>query len=237
MSCTEPGLLGTDTTMLVQSRAVAAGMASVCGRQMTEKRVRLYASSWIACDTMCRPNWAAARSLARPAQAGLVDASRALFAAAGLNPDTGAGTVTNATALAAWQALAGTDTARALERHRIARFEKKPPAYPVRWLNQALNKFGLDLEAGERNRIPVDMPLKEEVFRPHVDQSREQRYTIRREPSKDKAGVRMAHPGWNLMQQYHEARQALPRREFSRPAAVDIDIGAVIRNAHPLLGK
>jgi len=148
-----------------------------------------------------------------------------------MNPDTGAGTVTNATALAAWQALAGTPDAQVLERHRIARFEKKPPTYPVRWLNQALNKFGLDLEAGERNRIPVDMPLKEGVFRPHVDQSREQRYTIRREPSMDKAGVRMAHPGWNLMQQYHEARMSLPRREFSRPVNVDIDISAVTRNA------
>ena len=41
MSCTEPGLLGTDTTRLVQSLPVAAGMASVCGRQMTAKRVRL----------------------------------------------------------------------------------------------------------------------------------------------------------------------------------------------------
>ena len=41
MSCTEPGLLGTDTTMLVQSRPVAAGIARVCGRQITAKRVRL----------------------------------------------------------------------------------------------------------------------------------------------------------------------------------------------------
>ena len=47
----------------------------------------------------------------------------------------------------------------------------------------------------------------------------------------DKAGVRMTHPGWNAMRGYHEARMALPRREFQRPATVDIDIGAVIRNA------
>lgn len=167
---------------------------------------------------------------ARSHRQALVEASRTLFTAAGLNPDTGEGVVTNASALAAWKALAGTDTARALERHRIARFEKKPPAYPVRWLNQALNKFGLDLEAGQHARL-ADMPGKEEVFRPHVCQSREQRYTIRREASMDKAGVRVTHPGWNAMKQYHEARLALPRREFQRPVNVDIDIGAVIRNA------
>ena len=170
---------------------------------------------------------------ARSHRQALVDASRALFSAAGLNPDTGNGTVTNATALAAWKSLAGTDTARALERHRIARFEKKPPSYPVRWLNQAINKFGLDLEAA-RPRL-VHMPGKEEVLRAHVDQTetpeRERTYTIRREPTMDKAGVRMTHPGWNAMRGYHEARMALPRREFQRPATVDIDIGAVIRNA------
>ena len=167
---------------------------------------------------------------ARSHRQALVEASRALFEAAGLNPDTGEGTVTNASALAAWKALAGTPTAQVLERHRIARFEKKPPAYPVRWLNQALNKFGLDLEAGEHSRL-ADMPGKEEVFRPHVCQSREQRYTIRREASMDKAGVRVTHPGWDTMRQYHEARMALPRREFSRPVNVDIDIGAVINSA------
>ena len=169
---------------------------------------------------------------ARSHRQALVDASRALFAAADLNPDTGAGTVTNASALAAWRALAGTPDAQVLERHRIARFEKKPPTYPVRWLNQALNKFGLDLEAGERC---VHMPLKEEVFRAHVDaasgEERERTYTIRRDPTMDKAGERMTHPGWNLMRQYHEARAQLPRREFQRPVNVDIDIGAVIRNA------
>ena len=171
---------------------------------------------------------------ARSHRQSLVACSRALFAAAGLDPDTGNGMVTNATALAAWNALAGTDTARALERHRVARFEKKPPAYPVRWLNQAINKYGLDLEAGEHNRL-AHMPGKEEVFRPHVcqpaPQERERTYTIKRDPTMDKAGVRMKHPGWNAMKQYHEARQALPRREFQRPVKVDIDIGAVVRNA------
>jgi hypothetical protein len=33
--------LGTDTIRLVQSRPEAGGIASVCGRQITEKRVRL----------------------------------------------------------------------------------------------------------------------------------------------------------------------------------------------------
>ena len=35
------GWFGTDTTRLVQSRPVAGGIARVCGRQMTAKRVRL----------------------------------------------------------------------------------------------------------------------------------------------------------------------------------------------------
>ena len=169
---------------------------------------------------------------ARSHRQSLVECSRAFFEAAGLDPDTGNGTVTNATALAAWNALAGTDTARALERHRVARFERKPPAYPVRWLNQAINKYGLDLDAGARS---VHMPGKEEVLRPHVDvnagEERERTYTIKRDPTMDKAGVRMKHPGWNLMRQYHLARMALPRREFQRPVNVDIDIGAVVRNA------
>ena len=167
---------------------------------------------------------------ARSHRQALVDASRALFASAGLDPDTGAGTVTHATALAAWQSLAGTPTAQVLERHRIARFEKKPPSYPVRWLNQAINKYGLDLEAGEHNRV-ADMPRKEEVFRPHVCQSRKQQYAIRRDPSMDKAGARVTHPGWDAMRGYHEARLALPRREFSRPVSADIDLAAIIRNA------
>ena len=172
---------------------------------------------------------------ARSHRQALVSASRALFAAAGLNPDTGAGTVTNATALAAWQALAGTPDAQVLERHRIARFEKKPPTYPVRWLNQAINKYGLDLEAGAQIVVRAHMPLKEEVFRAHVcadaGQERERTYTIRREASMDKAGVRVTHPGWDAMRGYHEARMALPRREFSRPVNVNINLDAVIRNA------
>ena len=159
----------------------------------------------------------------------LCDASRALFAAAGLNSDTGKGTVTNATALAAWQAMKASPHGAVLERHRIARFEKKPPAYPMRWLNQAINKYGLDLEAA-RPRA-VHMRGKEEVFRSHVDQTetpeRDRTYTLRRAPTMDKAGVRMKHPGWNLMQQYHEARMALPRRELKRPPSapplVDMD--------------
>lgn len=150
----------------------------------------------------------------------LVEASRALFAAAGLDPDTGKGKGTNASALAAWKAMKAGPHGAVLERHRIARFEKKPPAYPVRWLNQAINKFGLDLEAGEHNRL-AHMPGKEEVFRPHVcqpaPQERERTYTIRRAPTMDKAGVRMKHPGWNLMHSYWEARASLPRRDLKRP--------------------
>ncbi len=43
-SCTAPGLFGTDTTRLVQSRPEAGGIASVCGRQMIAKRVRFCTS-------------------------------------------------------------------------------------------------------------------------------------------------------------------------------------------------
>ena len=79
------------------------------------------------------------------------------------------------------------------------------------------------------------MPGKEEVFRPHVcqpaPQERERTYTIRRDASMDKAGVRVTHPGWDAMKGYHEARMTLPRREFSRPVNVDIDLNAIIRNA------
>ena len=45
MSCTAPGRLATETTRLVQSLPEAGGAGSVCGRQITAKRVRLKASS------------------------------------------------------------------------------------------------------------------------------------------------------------------------------------------------
>ena len=43
-----PGRFVTETIRLTQSLPVACGAASVCGRQMMAKRVRLKASSWIA---------------------------------------------------------------------------------------------------------------------------------------------------------------------------------------------
>ena len=64
-----------------QADAVAPGRFlgghGALGRQTTTKRVRLKASSWMAWAAMCKPKWLPARSLAIPAQAGLLAARRA----------------------------------------------------------------------------------------------------------------------------------------------------------------
>ena len=56
MSCTAPGRLVTDTTRLVQSWPEALGAGGGRGWVTMAKRVRLWASSWIAGATTCRPN-------------------------------------------------------------------------------------------------------------------------------------------------------------------------------------
>ncbi len=56
MSWTAPGRFGTETTRLVQSWPVAFGCGCASGCATTAKRVRLWASSWIAGATRCRPN-------------------------------------------------------------------------------------------------------------------------------------------------------------------------------------
>ena len=76
-SCSAPGRLVTETAKLVQSVPEAAGASKVVGKQITANRVRLCASSCMACAAMCKPYWLAARSLAMAAQLGLPVAKRA----------------------------------------------------------------------------------------------------------------------------------------------------------------
>ena len=71
---------------------------------------------------------------------------QALFSALELNPATGDGQITAASALAAWQALKGSPHAAVLEAKGISRFGKEPQS-PVRWASDTLAKFGLWLHS------------------------------------------------------------------------------------------
>jgi hypothetical protein len=81
-------------------------------------------------------------------------ALQALFSGVGLDQHSGDGTVTAASVAAAYRALKGTDHAAVLEYVGICDFRVDVPAYPIRWLGQALKKCGLWLDAsgGRLNR-------------------------------------------------------------------------------------
>lgn len=80
---------------------------------------------------------------------------RALFDALGLDSETGAGEMTETGALEAFNRLKGTDEAAALASAGICHFERTP-AYPMRWVSDALKKLGLWLTSqGKRRRYSI----------------------------------------------------------------------------------
>jgi hypothetical protein len=114
---------------------------------------------------------------------------RALFAALGIDPMTGAGTITATSALAAFNALKGTEQGHVLTHFGICRFSRTP-AYPVRWATDALAKFGLWL----------------------IGQGHDGRgYAVAMGEKRSKTGVFQL-PGWDRMVQIKARRELADRR-------------------------
>lgn len=118
------------------------------------------------------------------------DAIQAFFKALGLNPETGAGTVTDETAGQAYRTLAGSDIKDVLTHFGLASFNWRTPTYPVRWVNQVLSKLGLYLE--------------QEVRR-GADGCEGRSYVMGLDVKYKKDGS-LSLPGWNLMTEIRERR-------------------------------
>jgi hypothetical protein len=128
------------------------------------------------------------------------EAVRALFAALGIDPATGGGTITAESARAAFDTLKGTEQGHVLTHFGICRFNRTP-AYPVRWANDALAKFGLWL----------------------IGQGHDGRdYAIAKGEKRSKTGVFQL-PGWDRMVQIKARRELADRRcaykDFIEPSA------------------
>lgn len=117
------------------------------------------------------------------------EAVRALFAALGIDPVTGGGAITATSALAAFNALKGTDHGHVLTHFGICRFNRTP-AYPVRWAGEALAKFGLWL---------ID------VKHGGTDGADGRAYAIAKGEQRSKTGVFQL-PGWDLMMTIRDRR-------------------------------
>lgn len=111
------------------------------------------------------------------------DAYRTLFEVTGFDLATGHGDVTAETVSEAFENLKVSPLRPVLEHSGICRFDK-PPKYPIRWLGDALERFGLALTCA----------------RPRMeDGSRERIYRIANSPIFDSGKRRMKAPGWNAM--------------------------------------
>ena len=125
------------------------------------------------------------------------EAVRALFAALGIDPVSGAGTITAASALTAFNTLKGTEQGHVLTHFGICRFNRVP-AQPVRWAGDALAKFGLWL----------------------IGQGHDGRgYAIAKGEKRSKTGVFQL-PGWDLMMQI-KARRELAARSTPYKALIE----------------
>lgn len=120
------------------------------------------------------------------------EAAKALFAALGLDPETGEGEVTDASARAAYLSLKDTEQGRVLSHFGIARFAGGVPAYPVRWANDVIRRFGLWLQGRATG----------------ADGSGGRVYTISLDEQRDRRG-RFKLPGLRLMLEIRKRRLAL----------------------------
>lgn len=111
------------------------------------------------------------------------EAIKIAFEILGFDPRTGAGEISNSTALEAFENLRASPIRPALEYFGLLQFGA-PPKYPVSWAEKFLSKLGLGLETSGRLGSRTD---------------RERVYHIRREPAWDKRGQAMTAPGWDLM--------------------------------------
>lgn len=144
-------------------------------------------------------------------------AVQALFNALGIDPETGTGTVTDATARAAYDALVGTAEAGALSHFGIAKFTKKPPAYPVRWAADALKRLGLYLELDKHAG---------------TDGKDGRRYRLAMDAKRGTDG-RVKLPGWTLMAEIRDRRAASRSPENDTSAHRTLTPASVIRTQTP----
>ena len=132
---------------------------------------------------------AAQQQALRRHSAAHVSAYHALFDECGIDRYTGAGVVTADSILEAFKRLADSIHAPVLSHAGVCRFDRLPK-YPVRWLGDALQKFGLALEETG-----------------NADSGRG--YAVRQDSRLTKDGLTMKAPGWLLM------REILNRRHMA----------------------
>jgi hypothetical protein len=111
------------------------------------------------------------------------EAYRTLLEVLGFDVDTGHGDVSAETVAESFENLKVSPLRPVLEHSGICRFDK-PPKYPIRWLGDALERFGLAL-ASARPRM--------------ADGSRERVYRIADSPIWTSGKRRMKAPGWDAM--------------------------------------
>ncbi len=138
-------------------------------------------------------------------------AYRALFESVGLNPDDGSGSVTGSAIRAAFDRLAKSDHRAVLEHSETARFDRSP-AYPVRWLGDALARFGLALEE-------------------HGGHADERRYRIAMDRSV-RSDETISAAGWHALEAIGQMRkERINIIESMCPIEIEIDVDAIIASA------
>lgn len=143
----------------------------------------------------------------------LAEAYRTFWESAGLDWRTGAGEVTADSAMETWRNLKASPCRAVLEHDGLCRFDRVPK-YPVRWVGDALRKFGLALEEHGHGE--------------------DRRYTIQRDVLTTKDGLTVKAPGWDAMTRCSQMRDK--RRKDYRVPSVSFDLDAMIRNAQPRQG-
>jgi hypothetical protein len=117
-----------------------------------------------------------------------IEAVQTFFDALGIDRQTGNGDVDASVIRDAYQNLAQSPVRAALEAAGICRFNRTPK-YPVRWLNDALGAFGLELEAADANERQM------------------RSYRVAADATLTKAGD-LKMPGWDAMADIHRRRTA-----------------------------
>ena len=115
-----------------------------------------------------------------------ISAFHALFDEVGIDRKTGAGAVTGDSILAAFKHLADSPHKSVLSHAGVCQFDRMPK-YPVRWLGDALGKFGLALEETG-----------------NADSGRG--YAVRQDALLSKDGIAMKAPGWQLLREIQTRR-------------------------------
>ena len=135
----------------------------------------------------------------------LAEAYRTLFEVVGFDRVTGAGEVTADSALEAWRNLQSAPCRAVLEHSGLCRFDRVPK-YPVRWIGDALKKFGLALD-GDGTGKPGDL----------------RRYQILRDVLTTTDGLTVKAAGWEAMTRFAQMRDE-KKKDYRVPSAQTADV-------------